>query len=296
MMNKELLDSLGIKVENIKKQGKVTIINNQYVIKRIKQDNKLYDYLITRGFNYFPKIYATSDNMLEITDYIKDKEIPKEQRLEDIIYLDSILHLNTSFDKVIDIDKIKEIYETNIDYLSELSNYYLNIQNIIEEEIYMSPANYLLIRNISLIYKAISMSRKYFDKWYKEIEKTSSVRYVYTHGNLRESHLLEDNNLYLISWDKSKIDFPIKDIETFYKNSYLDINLKDILKIYERKYPLKKEEKHLLYAYLLIPNKINFTNTEYLKIQEISNLILYLEDILDNLKDNSEETNNNPNK
>ena len=100
----------------------------------------------------------------------------------------------------------------------------------------------------------------------------------------------------MISWDNSKIDFPIKDIEIFYRNSFLDINLKDILAIYEHKYPLKKEEKNLLYANLLIPNKINFNSSEYIKIQEVSNVILYLEDILEFLKDNSKEANNNPNK
>lgn len=296
MKNNDLLDKLGIKIETIKRIGKVTIINDKYTIKKINHNNKFYEYLTARNFKHFPSLYSNTSDDIEIMEYVKDKEIPKEQRLEDIIYLDSILHLNTAFDKVLDIDNIKEIYETTIDKLTELSNYYLNIQNVIEEEIYMSPANYLLVRNISLIYKAINTSRKYLDNWYKEIEKNKSIRYSYIHGNLRESHLLENNNLYLISWDNSKIDFPIKDIEIFYRNSFLDISLKDILAIYEHKYPLKKEEKNLLYANLLIPNKINFNSSEYIKIQEVSNVILYLEDILEFLKDNSKETNNNPNK
>ena len=296
MIDKEILDSLGIKIESIKKQGKVIIINNKYVIKKLNDDNNFYDYLTNRNFKYFPSSYSSSFNNIEIMDYIKDKNIPKEQRLEDIVYLDSILHLNTTFDKVIDIDKIKEIYEATISHLQELSNYYLDIQNVIEEEVYMSPANYLLIRNISLIYKAINMSRDYLDKWYKEVEKGSSIRYVYIHGNLRESHLLEDNGFYLISWDKSRIDMPIKDIEAFYKNSYFDISLKDIMLIYEQKYPLKKEEKNLLYASLLIPNKIDFNKLEYFKIQDVSNMIIYLEDIINYLKNDSKESNNNTDK
>ena len=295
MINKELLDTLGIKIESIKKMGKVIIVNNKYAIKEKNYDDKFYEYLKTRNFNYFPNTYNSLDDH-EIMDYIKDNELPTEQRLEDISYLDSILHLNTVFDKATDIDKIKEVYENTIKHLQELFNYYSNIQNTIEEEVYMSPANYLLIRNISLIYKAINLSREYLEKWYKVMEKSNSIRYVYIHGNLKSSHLLENSSLYLISWDKSQMDLPIKDIEIFYKNSYLDISLKDILTIYERKFPLKKEEKYLLYTNLLIPNKIDFNIPEYPKIREVSDLVLYLEDILNYLENDSKEANNNRNK
>ena len=296
MINKEVLDLLGIKIENIKKVGKVVIINNRYVIKKINKSTNFYEYLKSRNFNYFPNIEPINLNKIEIMDYIEDKDIPNEQRLEDIVYLDSILHLNTTFDKVIDIDKIKEIYENTIDKLEELKKYYLNIQNVIEEEMYMSPANYLLIRNISLIYKAIYMSHEYIDKWYRTVEKTNSIRHAYIHGNLRKSHLLENNNLYLISWDKSRIDYPIFDIEEFYKNSYMDIGLKDILSIYEKKYPLKKEEKYLLFAYLLIPNKIDLKKDEYSRIKDVANIILYLQDLVTYLENDSKKANNNTNK
>ena len=104
MINKDLLEKLDIKVDTIKKLGKVTIINDKYVLKEMI-DNKFYDYLRVRNFKNFPSLYTTSSNSLILMDYIKDKHLPKEQRLEDIAYLASILHLNTSYDKIIDIDK-----------------------------------------------------------------------------------------------------------------------------------------------------------------------------------------------
>lgn len=293
-MNRELLDNLGIKINSIKKIGKVTVINDKYVMKDIKRNDNFYEYLLTRKFNYFPKIYNSISN-IELMEYISDKDVPSEQRLEDIAYLTSILHLNTSFDKVVDLDSIKEIYESTIDKLTDLSNYYLDLQNVIEEEEFMSPANYLLIRNMSLIYKSINKSKMYLEKWYKEVEKNKSIRYVYTHGNLRNSHLLENDNLYLISWDNSKIDLPVKDIEILYRNSHFDISLKDILKVYEIKYPLKKEEKYLLYANILIPDKIACDQDEFSKINRVSDLIFYLEDTIA-LENDSKETYNNTNK
>jgi len=107
MTKKELLDNFNIKVESLKKIGKATIINNKYVIKPMHRKAQIFDYLLTRNFKYFPKVYSTVDDNIELMDYIEDKQTPTEQRLEDIVYLDSILHLNTTFDKIIDIDNIK---------------------------------------------------------------------------------------------------------------------------------------------------------------------------------------------
>ena len=296
-MNKEeLLNKLNIKVSSIKKIGKVEIINDSHVIKKMNRKSDFYDYLKTRKFINFPPVYTNIGDEVEITKYIKEKDIPDEQKLEDLSYLTSILHLDTTFDKNMDIDKIKEIYESTIDRLNELSNYYHNLQNIIEEEIYMSPANYLLIRNISLIYKSLNLSRSYLDKWYKIVEKNNSLRYAYIHGNLRKEHLIEKDNLYLISWDKSLIDFPIKDLEILYRNSFMDVNISDILAIYENKYSLKKEEKYLLFNKILIPERIEFNCEEYLKTKNIGNMILYLEKTYKYLEDYSKKTDNNTNK
>ena len=296
MTKYELFNKLGIEPSSIKKIGKVTIINNKYVIKKMIRNSDFYDYLLTRNFNYFPKIYSNINDEIELMDYINETDIPDEQKLEDLTYLVSILHLNTQFDKNIDLDKIKEIYETTIDKLNELLTYYQKTQDIIEEEIYMSPANYLLIRNISLIYKAISLAKEYIDKWYKEIENIKSVRYAYIHGNLRKEHLLENDKLYLISWDNSTIDLPIKDLNTFYKNSYRDIKLIDMLNIYEKKNLLKKEEKYYLFSMLLMPKKIEFSDDEYLKTKQVRELIDYTETILEELENYSKKTNNNTNK
>lgn len=298
MNREEILNKLG-KILSIKKIGNSTIITTntkKYVIKNNTRKSDFYDYLLTRNFNNFPTVYTKVGDEIELMDYIEDNDIPTEQRLEDIIYLTSILHVSTTFDKAIDVDNIKEIYESLIDKQNSLMKYYLDIQNAIEEEVYTSPSNYLLIRNISLIYLCLNKSKEYLEKWYREIEKNKSIRYVYIHGNLRESHLIENNNLYLISWDKSRIDFPVFDLENFYRNSYANISLDDMLGIYEVKYPLKKEEKYLLFSLLLIPEKIDFKLLEYPKIKEVSNVVLYLESVLKNLENYSKKTDNNRSK
>ncbi len=296
MTKEELLKSLNIRINKIKKIGNITVINNKYVLKKMRRKSRFYDYLESREFNNFPKIYSNVEDEYCLMDYILEQEIPQEQKIEDTVYIMSLLHQKTTFDKPTDLDYVKEIYENNINKLNELENYYLNAQNYIEEEIYMTPSNYLLIRNVSLIYRSISLSRKYLEKWYKEIEKIKSLRYVYIHGNLKEEHVLENNGIYLISWDKSKIDLPIKDISVLYRNSYNNLDIDKLLTIYEHKYPLSKDEKYLLFSILLIPEKIDINDYEIDKLKKISNLILYLEKSYLALENYSKKANDNPNK
>ncbi len=295
MTKDELLNKLGIKIQSIRKIKSQTVINNKYIYKQMIRKSDLYDYLLTRGFNYFPRVYSKVGDEIELMDYINSKDIPKEQRLEDLIYIASILHLNTSFDKVIDIDKIKEIYETTTNRLEYIKKYYLDKQNEIEEELYMSPSNYLLIRNISTLYKSIDLSKYYLDKWYTLVKDNTNIRYSFIHGNLKDNNILEDDNIYLISWDKSRIDFPIIDLEILYKNNYLDINIDNILSIYQKKYKLKEEEIFLLFSYLLIPDVLNNYPSEYLRTKDVSNTVLYFDKTYNLLKNYSKESNNNTN-
>ena len=295
MNKKDLLKYLEIKPQSMKKIGSATIIttgNKKYAMKKNNRKADSFDYLQTRNFNNFPKVYSTLDDEVELTDYVEEIPHPKEQKLQDLVYLDSILHTKTTFYKDVDDDYIKKIYEEIIEKQNIMFQYYSELQNMIELEVYMSPANYLLIRNISIIYIALNESRKYIDSWYEIVKENHKVRFAYIHGNLEENHLLESDNLYFISWDHSRVDLPIYDLETFYRKSFMDISLKEILEIYESKYPLKKEEQNLLIALLLIPEKIDITQKEYFKVKHIINLILYIDKTLSFLENNSKKANN----
>lgn len=292
----ELLKHYHIKPKSIQKLGSATIItealhNKKYVIKSNHRKADSFDYLKSRNFNNFPQVYSTINDEVELFDYIEDSKIPIEQKLEDTIYLASILHTKTTFYKEVEEDYIKKIYEEVSEKLEYIYHFYSDIQNMIELEVYMSPANYALIRNISLIYLAVNQSKKYIDKWYDIIKDTHKLRFAYVHGNLDHNHLLESDNLYLISWDNSRIDLPIYDLEIFYRKNYSNISLQEILNIYESKYPLKKEEYYLLLALLLIPEKIDLEKREYQRVKQVTNLILYIDKTLSFLENNAKETN-----
>lgn len=293
MNRNELLNYYNIDVETIEKNKNITIINKKYVFKKTNRESNFYEYLLSRGFNNFPKIYSSIDDKDEMMEYIIDSETPDEQKLEDLIYIASVLHKKTQFNKNITLDDKKKIYESTIDEINDINNYYMNKQTEIEEQEYIFPANYLLIRNISLIYKSLSKARKYIEKWYEEIKKVDKMRYSYIHGNLEKEHILENDNIYLISWDKSKIDLLINDIEIYYRNNYNNISLENTLNIYEENNKLSIDEYYLLLTNLLIPTKLIENRSEFLKTKETTKLVVYLEKVLDYLEKYSEESNNN---
>ena len=70
----------------------VKIINDEYVIKKKKHSLKtIYNYLLSRSFDYFPEIVKEDDNYLYFK-YIRDVSEPAEQKMIDLLILLSILH------------------------------------------------------------------------------------------------------------------------------------------------------------------------------------------------------------
>ena len=90
-------------------KGKVKILDDKYVIKE-KVDNNIFSYLETRNFNYFPEIIE-SDEKYDVTNYAKDIDYPREQKLYDLIDLTTLLHSKTTYFKEIDESKFSELYE-----------------------------------------------------------------------------------------------------------------------------------------------------------------------------------------
>ena len=79
------------------------------VIKKNSNKNYIYEYLSDRSFNYYPKIIDSNDKYI-ITEFIDDKNIPNEQKINDLIDLLSLLHSKTTYYKTVTNDEYKKIY------------------------------------------------------------------------------------------------------------------------------------------------------------------------------------------
>ena len=277
---REFLVSNNIIFKKITIKNRARIIDDKYVIKDNRKElSKIYKYLSSRSFDYFPKLLLETKDY-DMFEYIDSIEIDDNEKAKDIMKLIGLLHAKTSYYKEIDIDDYKKLYEDTIDNLNYLNNYYLDIMGIIDREIYMSPSHYFLARNINIVFKSLNRSRYLIDKWYDIINKKKKVRIVTIHNNLDLDNYLRSDKGYLLSWDNSKLEIPIYDLFIFFKKYATRFSILDLLNYYESVYHLLDEEKILLFVLLLVPDKIVFDKREYDMCGVVRDEVRYLDKIL----------------
>lgn len=261
-------------------KGKATILettSGDFIVKEKNKDlNELYNYLISRGFDNFPKLIDSSRKDLNVFEYIDTINMPKEQMCDDIIDLIASLHNKTSYFKEVSEDKFKSIYEDIKSNISYLKNYYDTMYEIGFSEEYMSPETYLFMRNFYKINAALDFCLKEIDEWYNLIRNETKIRVSVVHNNLSIEHFLKGSREVLISWDNYLIDTPIIDIVKLYKNEYLNMNFSEVLERYFYKFPLLPYEQKLLFVLIVMPPEIKTSNDEFNKCKNISKVIDYV--------------------
>ena len=261
-------------------KGKVKILDDKYVIKE-KVDNNIFSYLETRNFNYFPEIIE-SDEKYDVTNYAKDIDYPREQKLYDLIDLTTLLHSKTTYFKEIDESKFSELYEDISNNILYLYSYYSDKATLIESKTFYSPSEYLLLRSINKIFYSLDYAKISLDELLETKEK--KMRTCMIHNNLDLNHYIKGDRDYLISWNKAKFDMPIFDLYKLFKRNKT-FNYIDLLNRYENNYPLLEYEKKLLLIMLCLPDILNNNISEVLKVKEIKQMIINL-DILPNYLQN----------
>ena len=278
---KEILKENNLRASKIELRGNAIIVTcgeNKYVIKNKKQasDNvDIFDYLESRSFNYYPKIYVKNGNY-ELSDYIEEISEPREQKMQDLIDIVSLLHNKTTFYQDINDNDYKKIYEDIINNIEYLRSYYNDILDIIDSHIFMSPSEYLLATNSSKIFGSLNYCSKEIKKWLDIMKEKKKQRFVVLHNNLDLSHFIKNKDSYLINWEKSKIDIPIFDLYKLYKRNALEFDFNSLLGRYEKNYPLLEEEKLLLFILISLPDKYEFNDSEISNCTKLSKMINYM--------------------
>lgn len=265
----ELLKKNNIKYSSFRKKGSSLIIDNKIVIKKNKTN--IYDYLNYRNFNNYPNLKI--DDGYEIIEYIEEVDIPKEQKMIDLIEVISALHKKTNYYKKITDNVIDDIYEEIKNNIEDIKQYYDQLMLEVESSLYMRPSYYLLARNISNVYKVIINASNNLEKWYKDINELKSIRVSIIHNNLSLEHFINNK---IISWDNSKIGIPVYDLVKLYKNTYNEYDWGELINKYEDNFLLREEEKVLLNILISIPNKINFTSIEIDNVIKINEELNYI--------------------
>ena len=291
---KNILNKNGLSVNKYTIKGKSTIVNTNkglFVLKK-NMGNDIYNYLISRNFENFPKIIDINNDCI-LYEYLDNIEYDDSQKAIDIMRIIATLHRKTTYYKEINFDEYKKIYESLKEKITYINNYYLDIISNIESKVYMSPSEYLIARNISKILSCIYYCNNELENWYSLIKDNKKKRVVTLHNNLKLDNILKNKNIFLISWDKCKVDIPIYDLVNFYNRYSLNFDFSVLFDEYEKIFPLLKEEKILMNILISIPAKIIFTNNEYNQVKQIRSLldkIYKTERLLTSKKEESTDT------
>ena len=262
-----------------KNKVKIITLNNgeKYALYTRKSNVlKTYNYLTSRGFNDFLHPIEFNNSYYEIYPYIEDN-VSIEDKAKDLIYIMAMLHTKTTIYENLDKDRVKEIYEDISGKINYLDSYYHDLQDYIETKEFMSPAQYLLIRNISKIYASLYYCKDSLEEWYKLILTKQKQRKVFLHNNISLDHFLENKKAYLINWKRSKKDYVIYDFVSFYRNEYNNVEMIDLFDLYQSKYKYTKDEYILFSILIVLPYKIDFSNDVYLdtiKVRQLINFVL----------------------
>lgn len=275
-------------------KGNVTIVktdNGDFVFK--KTHNNIFEYLNSRSFNYYPDIISDTKDDYMITRYLDSIDMPLEQKIDDMIDLVSLLHSKTTHFKQVDSLEYSNIYDDIKNNIEYLYGYYNDIMGVIENKIFFSPAEYSFSLNVSKIYEVLDICLHRLDDWYSKVKDKNKKRLVVLHNNLCLDHFIKNEKAYLISWDKAKIDMPIFDLYKLFKNNYDKFNMEEVLKRYEKNYPLEDEERNLLFILLLLPDKFEFEKSNINSCIKISKMFMFLDRVKDLLPNNFEYAKNN---
>ena len=281
----DILKKYEIRPNRYEKKGKVWVVDadsRKYVLKKNNHLNPMIlEYLKTRSFDYYPIILSDIEDEYCLTPYLEDSMIPREQKMLDMIDLVALLHNKTTHFKEITEDDYKEIYEDVVNNIAYLTSYYQDIITIIESKVYMSPSQYMLARNISKLFAALSYCQYEIEEWYKLVKEKRKQRFVVLHNHLELDHFIRNDHSYLISWDKAKIGIPVFDIFKLYKKHALEFDFGSIMNRYEKHYPLLEEERKLFFILIALPDIITFDQDEYEMCKMINDKIdmLYKTDL-----------------
>lgn len=264
-------------MNKLKRIGKVLIKNDEVVVKHEDLNLELYDYLKSRDFNNFPALVSRDDERGDnVYEYVKNISLDRNQLGNDLSITLASLHNKTSFNKEVNLDRYKSIYDNMYGYLNYIDEYYLGILKESELVEYPSPHELLFQNNYTKLRECINFCKKECDNWYKMVQGKTKERVCLNHGNVSLGHILRNSKSYLISWDKNHFDTPVSDLIDFYHNEWKYLEFSGILETYFSKCSLSDEEKKLFFINISTPLLIEYGNDEFINTAKTRDLINYI--------------------
>lgn len=176
------------------------------------------------------------------------------------------IHAQTKQPQSVDQEQMINQFRDYKKFCSHMQQKVLTYVKQFENHQYMSPLELQVCthyRDIELVLRKMS---EHIDQFIDEQTEPPQWNYSLCHGNLRLSHLLEADQMYMINWEKASQEFAVMDLVQFFKNEVTTYDtpvesMIDSFKVYMKENKLNHSELFLLIIHLLDP-------TNYIEIVE----------------------------
>ena len=217
---------------------------------------EVYKYLDDHAVNNYLKPVEVTDKELIFLYFEKtsltDDEISKRLVLNLTIWQNK----TTTYQKL-NLDEVKNFYESTKKEINYLFSYYRDILLQLETKVYYLPTEYLFLRNSSIINRQLKVAADLLEEWYETVKNKERERLVYCHGKCELAHFLPIDDGYFISLEQAHLGRVSDDIENLFRKNFSSIDLVTTYNLYQRKYPYTLDEKLFLFVKLAIPPKID---------------------------------------
>ena len=205
--------------------------------------------------NYLRPIEITNSEL--IFPYIEKTSLTDDEISKRLVLNLAIWQNKTTTYRTINLDEVKEFYESKKKEINYLYAYYRDLILQLESKVYYLPVEYLFLRNSSLINNQLNLANQLLEEWYSIVKTKERERLVYSHGKCSLDHFLPKDDGYFISLENAHLGRVTDDIEYLFRKNFSTIDLVTTYNLYQRKYPYSEDERLLLFVKLSIPDKIN---------------------------------------
>lgn len=240
--------------------------NNNYLIKDNSNSKEVFNYLDSINCGFHLKLissYSENFELYEFSNLLIDNNIKGKLCVDTF----SLINEKSSFAYDISEKELNELYDKYNNQIDKTLNYYLKIQDYLEEVDIFSPSEYLLLLNISDFYKLLHCSKKYLDDLYNT---SVDIRKCFLVGKCSIDNFVVAERNAFIDYSNSSFDYIIYDFIDFYRQNYDNENIILLYKQFKDSVNLTYSEERLLFVIITMIAPIDDN------IFEISETIKYV--------------------
>lgn len=217
---------------------------------------EVYKYLDDHAVNNYLKPVEVTDKEL-IFPYFEKTSLTDDEISKRLVLNLTIWQNKTTTYQKLNLDEVKNFYESTKKEINYLFSYYRDIILQLETKVYYLPTEYLFLRNSSILNRQLRVAADLLEEWYETVKNKERERLVYCHGKCELAHFLPIDDGYFISLEQAHLGRVSDDIENLFRKNFSSIDLVTTYNLYQRKYPYTLDEKLFLFVKLAIPPKID---------------------------------------